>query len=52
MDRFVWIEVRSGVLQRSVLGPILFTIFINGIYEEVLNVKFLSSLMTQKYLAE
>ena len=31
-----WIEVRSGVLQGSVLGQLLFTIFGDNIGEEVL----------------
>ena len=31
-----WTEVRSGALQGSVLGPLLYTIFINEINEEIL----------------
>ena len=31
-----WTEVRCGVLQRSILGPLLFAIFIDDINDEVL----------------
>ena len=31
-----WTEVRSSILQGSVLGPLLVTIFIGDIYDEIL----------------
>ena len=36
LDKLGWTKIRSGALQGSVLRPLLFTIFIDDIDEEVL----------------